>query len=272
MIAPLERATIGLIGCGNMGRAMLNGWLGAGIAPGAITVVDPSNPLLPSGVRGIADIAALNATPDILILAVKPQMLSTVAPALSGAVTGTTVLVSVLAGTTVATLQRHFPAAHAIVRVMPNLPASIGAGVSAVFTQHPDAEVRLRATQLVAPLGQVEWIADEALFDAVTALSGCGPGFVFRFIETMAHGGAALGLPADQAMRLALATVRGAALMAAQSEEDVATLANRVASPGGSTRAGLNVLDDDRALGRLIAATLAAAEARNAALARESSG
>lgn len=119
----------------------------------------------------------------------------------------------------------------------------------------------------MAPLGLVEWIADESHFDAVTALSGSGPAFLYRFIDALAQGGAALGLPADQAARLALATVEGAALTAAASADAPASLADKVASKGGSTRAGLDVLDADSALETLVAATLAAAEARNRELA-----
>ena len=121
----------------------------------------------------------------------------------------------------------------------------------------------------MAPLGLVEWIADEKLFEAVTTLSGCGPAFVYRFIDALAAGAEALGVPADQALRLALATVEGSGLLAAQADASPATLADRVASPGGSTRAGLNVLDRDDALKRLLRETLAASERRNAEMAEE---
>ena len=123
------------------------------------------------------------------------------------------------------------------------------------------------AEQLCAPLGLVEWIEGEGLFDAVTALSGCGPGFVYRFIDALAAAGAALGLPEDQALRLATATVKGSALLASGAEETPAVLADRVASPGGSTREGMNVLDHDDALKRLLVATLSASAKRNGELA-----
>ncbi|WP_302480024.1 pyrroline-5-carboxylate reductase family protein, partial [Sphingomonas bacterium] len=128
------------------------------------------------------------------------------------------------------------------------------------------------AVALAAPLGHVEWIADEGVFDAVTALSGCGPGFVFRFVDALAAAGAALGLPADQALRLARATVAGSARMAMEADESPSVLADRVASPGGSTREGLNILNRDDALRRLLSETLAAAARRNGELAAAARG
>jgi pyrroline-5-carboxylate reductase len=150
---------------------------------------------------------------------------------------------------------------------MPNLPAAIGKGATALFGEALDPALRARAQALVVPLGHVEWLDREGLFDAVTALSGSGPAFLFRFIEAMAEGGAALGLPRDQADRLALATAEGAAVLAARADVDPATLAERVASPGGTTREGLNGLDADFALKGLVADTLAAAARRSAEMA-----
>jgi pyrroline-5-carboxylate reductase len=155
---------------------------------------------------------------------------------------------------------------------MPNLPVAIGKGVTALHATQATEVARKMAQALVQPLGKVEWIADETLFDAVTALSGCGPGFVFRFIDALAEAGTALGLPADQAARLALATVEGSAAMAAGAGESPAVLADRVASPGGSTREGLNVLDHGEALKALLKATLAASRDRNVELAAAARG
>jgi pyrroline-5-carboxylate reductase len=195
---------------------------------------------------------------------VKPQMLDAVAPAIAR--THAPLLLSILAGVEEAALAARIEAG-AIVRAMPNLPVAIGKGVTALFTGSADPGARATAAALAAPLGHVEWIGDEAMFDAVTALSGCGPGFVFRFVDALAQAGAALGLPADQAARLALATVEGAAAMAAGADASPAVLADRVASPGGSTREGLNVLDREDALNALLAETLSAARDRNAELA-----
>ena len=253
---------------------MLHRWIASGIDPARITVVDPGDPVVPPGVRTLSPDAAGDAgdPPDTLVLAIKPQQLAAVAAVAAAGPPGSRLLVSILAGVEEATLRRLWDAA-AIVRAMPNLPVAIGRGVTALHASGADAGARATAEALMRPLGAVEWIDDEALFDAVTALSGCGPGFVFRFIDALASAGAALGLPRDKAARLAVATVEGAAAMAAGSTDTPATLADRVASPGGSTREGLNVLDRDDALERLLRETLTASAARNremAAAARQS--
>lgn len=249
-----------IVGCGNMGGAMLRGWIASGMDPAGFTVIDPGMPPVPQGVVVSADVP--DASPETLMLAVKPQMLSDVAPGLAKAVDPETRLLSILAGVEAATLRTRFPQARKIVRVMPNTPAAIRKGVLALHGERED-----EVTSLMARLGTVEWIADEAMFDAVTALSGSGPAFLYRFIDALAAGGVEQGLPADQALRLAVATVEGAALLAASADEDPGTLADRVASPGGSTREGLNVLDAHGKLAALVSATLAAATRRNAELA-----
>jgi pyrroline-5-carboxylate reductase len=263
------RGPLWLLGAGNMGGAMLRGWLAAGVDPALITVIDPFVASLPAGVTLLRDIPGGDAQPDTLVLAVKPQQLGAVRDRFDGR--APRLLLSILAGVETATLSSAFAAA-ATVRVMPNLPVSIGEGVSALFSADADAATRDEATALIAPLGEIEWITDESLFNAVTALSGCGPGFLFRFIDAMAEAGVALGLPADQAGRLAVATVKGSGLLAAQSEESPAVLADRVASPGGSTREGLNVLDAGDALKVLLRETLAAAAKRNDELAAAARG
>ena len=247
-----------LIGCGNMAGAMLSRWLATGMDPARVTVIDPATTR--SDVRVLRAVPD-DAPPDMLMLGVKPQMLGDVAPGLQAATAGA-MLISILAGTTTAALGEIFPKARAILRVMPNLPVAIGKGVVGLHGVL-DVDDQTAANTLMAPLGLVEWIADEAHFDAVTALSGSGPAFVYRFIDALAQGGAALYLPADQAARLALATVEGAALLAAASGVSPADLADRVASKGGSTRKGLDVFDADNALVRLAAAALQAAEQRN---------
>jgi pyrroline-5-carboxylate reductase len=258
----MRGGTIWLIGCGNMAGAMLSRWLTTGLDPARVTVIDPALPHV--GVRVLAALPDEPA-PEMLMLGVKPQALADVAPGLQAASTGA-LLLSILAGTTTATLKQHFPGARGVARIMPNLPVAIGKGAVAL---HAVAAVddHNAVTNLVAPLGLVEWIDDETLFDAVTALSGSGPAFLYRFIDALARGGVALGLPADQAARLAIATVEGAAVTAAASLESPAVLAERVASKGGSTLAGLDVLDADKALEILLAATLAASEACNRELA-----
>lgn len=246
-----------LIGCGNMAGAMLSRWLASGFPTSNVLVVRPSGADFGDGVRVVTCVPAEPA-PDILLLGMKPQQLAEAASGLQAAASGATV-VSILAGTRTATLAQLFPGAASIVRAMPNMPVAIGKGVVALHgAVTPDVE------QLMAPLGLVETIADEALFDAVTALSGSGPAFLYRFVAALAKGGAALGLPGDQALRLALATVEGAA-MVGSTNGDPHALADAVTSKGGSTRAGLDILDGE--LDDLVARTLAAAARRNAELA-----
>ncbi|HEU4961109.1 MAG TPA: pyrroline-5-carboxylate reductase [Sphingomonas sp.] len=257
-----------LIGCGNMVAAMLHRWVDSGtVDPAAVTVIDPGTPRVPAGVRHRTALPD-DGAPEAVMLGVKPQMLDEVAPALAPRIAGVPLLLSILAGVEVAALARRFDA-HAIVRVMPNLPVALGHGAIGLFGPDPESPAGRAAMALMKPLGLVEWIGDEALFDAVTALSGSGPGFVYRFIDALSAAGAALGLPADQALRLATATVEGAAMLAAGADAGPAELADRVASKGGSTREGLNVLDRDDALRRLVAETLTAARDRNAELAAE---
>lgn len=255
---------IWLVGAGNMGGAMLRGWIARGRDPAGITVIDPLAIDLPEGVTHCDELPTKGA-PDTLVLAVKPQQLDAVAARYADHVPPPRLLVSILAGVETASLARGFGAAK-VVRAMPNLPAAIGQGITVLYSSTDDAELKAETARLMEALGAVEWIAEEALFDAVTALSGSGPGYAFRFIEAMAEAGVALGLPADLAGRLAIATVRGTALLAEQSDAAPAELADRVASPGGTTREGLNVLDEGRALKTLIARTLAAAARRSAEL------
>ncbi|RZM19832.1 MAG: pyrroline-5-carboxylate reductase, partial [Sphingomonas sp.] len=221
-MSALDQAPIWLVGCGNMGGAMLRRWIAAGMEPGRVTVITRGDADLPVGVRHVNAVPD-EAPPGIVVLAVKPQQLDVVAPQLDGV--RPTLLVSILAGVEVAALRARIPATT-IVRAMPNLPVAIGKGVTALFADAIDADMRGAVEALAMPLGLVEWIDDEAQFDAVTALAGCGPGFVFRFADALAQAGTALGLPADQAARLAIATLEGSAIMARGSAETPATLAD----------------------------------------------
>jgi pyrroline-5-carboxylate reductase len=261
-----------LVGCGNMAGAMLTGWLAGGIPAASFTVVDPFRAEVPVGVT------LLHALPegrfDAILLGIKPQGLDDVAPALSALVGPDTVLMSVLAGVEFDSLAARFPRAGAIVRIMPNLAAAIGKSPIALDARGLDEAGRASVTALMGPLGTPEWLAGEHLFDAVTALAGCGPAFVYRFIDALAAGAVALGLEEGQSQRLALAMVEGAAQLAAAQAGAVppvspGELADRVASPGGSTRAGMNVLDAEAALLRVIGAAMTASRDRNAEMAAE---
>ena len=257
--------TILIFGCGNMGGAMLTGWLAAGIDPARFTVVDPYLAHAPAGVRLLREVP--NDRFDTVLLGVKPQTFDQAAPALAGAVDGQTTLLSILAGTEIASIRAQLPTIGAVVRVMPNLAAAIGKSPIGLFGKGLDQDAKGRVEALLTPLGTAEWLADESQLDAVTALAGSGPAFVYRFIDALAAGGAELGLDPEQAGRLALAMVEGAAALAARAGETPAELARRVTSPGGTTAAGLAVLDGDAALVRLVEATLRAARDRGAELA-----
>ena len=257
-----------IVGCGNMGGAMLAGWLAAGADPRRFTVVDPVLAEAPAGVALLREVPQGRAF-DAVLLGVKPQMLGDVAPSVEPAVGPETVLLSVLAGVELATLAARFPRAVGIVRVMPNLAAALGKSPIALVADGLGDDRKTAVEALMAPLGTPEWLASKELMHTVTALAGSGPAFVYRFIDALAPGAAELGLPAEQAGRLALAMVEGAAALAAQSEHSPGELARRVASPGGTTQAGLDALDRDGAFARLIEATLRAARDRSVEMAAE---
>lgn len=257
-----------LIGCGNMAGAMLARWLDCGLPPSRVTVVRPSGRPVADGVTVRTGLSGPVAADTVAVLACKPQQLPEVARDLAGLIGGDVTLLSILAGVPVARLRAAFGQAGAIVRCMPNLPVRIGRGV---VTLHAEADapgaVRAQAAALGAPLGLVEWLGDEGLFDAATALAGCGPAFLYRFVEALGAAGADLGLDPAQAARMALATVEGAAISAAAGEANPAAMADAVASKGGMTRQGLDVLDRPDGLAALLAETLRAARDRGAELA-----
>lgn len=256
-----------LVGCGNMGGAMLAGWLAAGHDPAAFTVVDPVLPQAPAGVALLREIPEGNRF-DVVLLGFKPQQFAEAAAPVVAAVGRETVVLSILAGVDLPTLRLRFPDVGGIVRVMPNLAAALGKSPIGLCGAVDDA-ARARVDALMAPLGSAEWLETESLMDVVTALAGSGPAFVYRMIDALAAGAAALGLPRDQADRLALGMVEGAGALAAASAQAPGELAERVASPGGTTRAGLDVLDAGGRLAALMEDTLRAARDRGAEMAAE---
>jgi len=262
--------TILIIGCGNMGGAMLAGWIAGGIAPSRFTVVDPRLAEAPAGVTLLHELPQ-GARFDAVLLGIKPQALDDLAPAIAPFAGAGTTVFSILAGAELATLAKHFPEAGGHVRIMPNLSAAIGKSPIALAATGLDDKAKATVIALMDPLGTPEWIPEDQ-FDVVTALAGSGPAFVYRFIDALASGATALGLDAAQAQRLALATVEGASLLAAASEHSPGELARRVASPGGTTQAGLDVLDAGSAMAELAQATLKAAADRNAEMARATRG
>lgn len=261
-LAQLNERGLLLVGCGRMGGALLRGWLDRGLAPAAVRVMDPAAPRWLAE-RGIATQGALPAAPAVIVLAVKPQMMGAALPQVAGAAQAGALILSVAAGVTIAAYERAFPAAP-IVRAMPNTPAAIGQAITAIVgnARAGQAEMAL-AEALMGAVGQVVRLTDEAQMDAVTALSGSGPAYVFHLIEALAAAGEAEGLPAPLALALARATVAGAGALAMRDGTDPAALREAVTSPGGTTAAGLaHLMDADSGLVPLIGRTVAAAAAR----------
>ena len=255
-----------IVGCGNMGGAMLRGWIAAGRSPSLFTVIDPAAQDLPVGVRHVTSTDALDEIFDTVLIGIKPQMLDGLGPAIRARMAPGALVLSILAGAMTATLSKLFPETR-IVRLMPNLSAELGLSPLGLFSNNLSSAEHERLAEFVAPLGTPVWIENESQMDAVTALAGSGPAFVYRFIDAMAKGGEAAGLPADTSARLALATVEGAARLAAASSASPAALARRVTSPGGTTAAGLAVLDAGDGLQKLIEETRKAARDRGRELA-----
>lgn len=259
-----------LAGAGKMGGALLAGWLAQGCDPTRVVIIEPApsaeiGALAGRGVR-------LNPTPQTtgaaaaMVIAVKPQAFREVAPALQPYIGPATAVVSVMAGITIATIAAT--CGGRVVRTIPNTPAAIGHGITAAV---PAADVtpaqRALADALIRATGAVEWIEDESLIDAITALSGSGPAYVFLLAEAMAQAGTAAGLPADLATRLARATVAGSGELLRRSDLDAATLRQNVTSPGGTTAAALAVLMADEGVPSLITRAVAAATKRSRDLA-----
>lgn len=258
-----------MVGCGNMAGQMLARWLACGLDPARVTVLRPSGRAVADGVQVVIDYPASLPAQAMVMLGMKPYQLDDVAVSLAPLCTADTRIVSILAGTPVADLRQRFPAVRDIIRAMPNLPVALGQGVTGLYADRDvSPAARSAVDAIIKPLGAAEWIEDEGQFNALTALSGCGPAFLFRVIDAFSRAGEAIGLSRDQAARMALATVQGSANLAAQADESPATLADRVASPGGMTREGLNVLDADDRLLDLLSDTLAAARDRGEEIAR----
>lgn len=268
-MAPHLPNSLVLLGAGKMGGAMLDGWLSLGLAPSRVIIVDPGlndearAAYANKGVSIAASTAELQP-PDVLVLAIKPQMLDAAAESIKALIGAQTLVISVLAGKTIADLESRCPNARAIIRAMPNTPASVGRGITALApSDGVTATQRGKADLLLQAVGRVEWLDDEGLIDAVTAVSGSGPAYIFHLVEAMAAAGEKIGLPAALAMRLARATVEGAGELLHQSDLSPAVLRQNVTSPGGTTAAALAVLmDATKGLPPLMAEAVAAAKKR----------
>jgi pyrroline-5-carboxylate reductase len=248
-----------LLGCGKMGSALLAGWLEAGLPAASVWVIEP-NPTDWLRGTGVHLNDGIPPAPAVALLAVKPQMMGTALPALQALGNGTTLFVSIAAGTTIATFEAALGDRTPIVRTMPNTPAMVGRGITAICgNAHATAEHLALARDLMAAVGQVVMLEGEHQIDAVTAVSGSGPAYVFHLIEAMAAAGVAQGLSAEVSMQLARATVCGAGELAHRSADSAEQLRINVTSPGGTTAAALAVLMDPGAgfpalLGRAVKA------------------
>jgi len=260
-----------LVGAGKMGSAMLDGWLARGLKPKQIAVIEPH---AGKAVKALAR-RGLKLNPKgkvdaatAIVIAVKPQIASGAVPQLAAHVDKNTLVLSIMAGRTIGFLEKFLPPGTAIVRAMPNTPAAIGRGISvAAANANVSARQRKQASELLAAIGKVEWIGDEALMDAVTALSGSGPAYVFLLAEAMASAGIAAGLPPALATRLARETVAGSGELLHRSDLDAATLRENVTSPGGTTAAALDVLMGPDGFDQLLTRAIAAATQRSRELA-----
>jgi len=263
-----------LVGGGKMGGALVTGWLDRGIDPGGITVIDPDAATREAhrrrGVNAVAGIDELptDFAPAVALLAVKPQMMDEVLPPYARFAGPDTVFLSIAAGRTIASLTRHLGEDAAVVRSIPNTPAAVGRGVTVLCANEAAGErQRAACEELMRAVGETGWVEDEALIDAVTAVAGSGPAYVFHMIECLAAAGVEQGLPDELARRIARATVAGAGELARQSEESAEQLRANVTSPGGTTQAALNELMAGDGLRPLIGRTVAAAVRRSRELA-----
>ena len=261
--------TIALAGAGKMGGAMLTGWLAGGLDASRVMVVEPhpSDEIKALAAKGIRLNPKDAGTADTLVLAVKPQMFREAGPGLKPLVGPSTLVVSIMAGTNIAALEQV--CGGMVVRAMPNTPAAIGRGITvAVAAKNVSAAQRATADALLRATGSVEWVDDESLMDAVTAVSGSGPAYVFLLAEELARAGVEAGLPAALATKLARETVAGSGELLHRSDLDSATLRQNVTSPGGTTAAALEVLMAKDGLQPLMIRAIAAATKRSKELAK----
>jgi pyrroline-5-carboxylate reductase len=265
------RGTLLLVGAGKMGSAMLDGWLARGLKPKQIVVIEPhpAKTLKAPAKRGLKlNPKSKPAAADAVVIAVKPQTAPEAVPQLGPYIGKTTLVVSIMAGRTIGFLEKSLPPGAAIVRAMPNTPAAIGRGISvAVANARVSTRQRKQASDLLAAIGKVEWVGNEALMDAVTALSGSGPAYVFLLAEAMANAGIAAGLPPALATRLAQETVAGSGELLYRSNLDAATLRENVTSPGGTTAAALEVLMGPSGFEQILTRAIDAATRRSRELA-----
>ena len=260
-----------LVGAGKMGGALLDGWQRRGLDPAKVAVIepDPSPQIAALASRGVQLNPDADRLTDVaaIVIAVKPQTAPEALPAIAPMIGASTVVVSIMAGRTLQFLSGALKHENALVRAMPNIAASIGRGITVAVARNAGPAQRDLAHRLLSATGTVEWVEDEGLIDAVTAVSGSGPAYVFLLVEALAQAGAAAGLPPDLAEKLARETVAGAGELLHRSSFDAAALRQSVTSPGGTTAAALEVLMGENGLPRLMQQAVAAATQRSRKLA-----
>jgi pyrroline-5-carboxylate reductase len=259
-----------LVGCGKMGGAMLDGWLARGLEASDVAVAEPVEAIRPkqAGLRVVSSSSEISETPEIIVLAVKPQSMDATLTDLKRFGEQGTVFLSIAAGKTLGYFAGHLGKSAKVVRSMPNTPAAVRQGISvATAAAGVSTSEKKRCHELLEAVGQVLWVDDEALMDPVTALSGSGPAYVFLLVEAMAAAGAKLGLTPDMAMQLARATVAGSGELLKQSSEPAAQLRVNVTSPGGTTAEALKVLMAPEGIQPVFDKALAAASRRSKELA-----
>ncbi|MCB1969290.1 MAG: pyrroline-5-carboxylate reductase [Geminicoccaceae bacterium] len=263
-----------LAGGGKMGSALMTGWLRGGLAGGDAFVIEPNDAardaIAALGVETVA--ASADTLPAMtartIVVAVKPQVMGDVLPALTAFAGPGTQVVSIAAGKPISSFEAIFGSDTAIVRVMPNTPAAIGRGMSVLCANRMASDRQRReAEALMRAVGETAWVEDEEQMHAVTALSGSGPAYVFHLVEAMAQAGEKAGLPVELARLLALRTVEGAGALAGSSSDSPSALRVNVTSPGGTTQAALEVLMAEDGLAPLMERTVAAAATRSRELA-----
>ncbi|MFV0358322.1 pyrroline-5-carboxylate reductase [Tropicimonas sp.] len=265
----LRRRGLVLLGCGKMGSAMLRGWLADGFPPAAITVIDPQPAEWLAG-QGVGVNAELPDNPAIVLIAVKPQTMDEALPAMARFGNGDTLFLSVAAGTTIERLESILGAETPIVRAMPNTPAAVGRGITAIIgNAHASEDQMALAESLLGVVGRVVRLDSENQIDAVTGVSGSGPAYVFHLVEAMALAGELQGLPPELAMELARQTVIGAGELLHRSEESAEQLRINVTSPNGTTAAALELLmSEEDGLPVLMSKAVGAAADRSRELGR----
>lgn len=259
-----------LVGCGKMGGALLEGWLSQGIAPADVWIVEPNaEPLqgfIARGVHHAPEAAALpvDLKPALMVFAVKPQMLAAALPAYTAFAEAGAAALSIAAGWRIAGFEQALGAATPVVRAMPNTPAAVGRGMTVLCANaKADAKLQEVCGELLSAVGEIAWVDDEGLIDAVTAVSGGGPAYVFLLIECLAKAGVEAGLPEDLAMQCARVTVAGAGELVHIASEPASTLRENVTSPGGTTLEALKILMAEDGLQPLLTRAIAAATARS---------